>query len=75
MSQHFGNAFDRYTIAYTKGRKAVSGYMERDFLIYPTNSCNLFQVIIHLLITDNWQQFTIGQFSVIFLQNGFGYIQ
>jgi hypothetical protein len=27
------------------------------------------------LIADNWQQFTIGELSVIFLQNGFGYIQ
>ena len=49
--------------------------MKRDFLIYPANGRNLFQVIIHLLIADNWQQFTIGQFPVIFLQNGFGYIQ
>jgi len=75
VSQHLGNAFNGYTVAYTKGRKAVAGNVKRDFLIYPANGRNLFQVIIHLLIADNWQQFTIGELPVIFLQNGFGYIQ
>ena len=38
----------------------MSCNVKRDFLVYPANGRNLFQVIIHLLITDNWQQFTIG---------------
>ena len=38
----------------------MSCNMERDFLIYSANSRNLFQVIIHLLITDNRQQFAVG---------------
>ena len=42
VSQHFRYAFNRYAITYAKGRKAVSGYMERDFLIYSANNRNLF---------------------------------
>lgn len=44
--------------------------MEGQFLVYPAHGGNLLQVVIHPLVADYGQQFSIGELSLVLFQDG-----
>lgn len=44
--------------------------MEGQFLVYPAHGGNLLQIVIHPLVADYGQQFSIGELSLVLFQDG-----
>lgn len=44
--------------------------MEGQFLVYPAHGGNLLQVVIHPLVADYGQQFSIGELTLVLFQDG-----
>ena len=44
--------------------------MEGQFLVYPAHGGNLLQIVIHPLVADYGQQFSIGELTLVLFQDG-----
>ena len=70
MSEHLAHRLDRHTICQRYScRKGVAGEVEGQSFLNTANRCNLFEVVVTLLIGRYREQSIVTATTLIFCQN------
>ena len=71
MTENLRHGFDGHVVGQQhRGCAAVPCHMEGQFLVYPAHGGNLLQIVIHPLVADYGQQFSIGELTLVLFQDG-----